>query len=181
MPHGHPVVSGEFMHGPIAAKSANTAVLFASERPGWRVIHAVVVDVGHPGLQPHQILHDRGMWLPTIFAVLLKVQCDGRRLAHCSGSRCHRECAALLLLAGGAAATAGQSRERTRANEQQRHCEHPHPALPLAHCEKRQQQEAERKRCATLEKTSVVVLRFRHSRRLDGHGHGLRAAVGRDG
>ena len=54
MPHGHPVVSGEFMHDPIAAKSANTAVLFTSERAGWRVIHAVVIDVGHPGLHPQR-------------------------------------------------------------------------------------------------------------------------------
>jgi len=34
VPDGHPMVSGEFVHDPLAAKSSDAAILFASEWPG---------------------------------------------------------------------------------------------------------------------------------------------------
>ena len=47
---GHPVIAREFEDDPFAAKTADAAVLFASERTGWRIVNTMVVHVGHAGL-----------------------------------------------------------------------------------------------------------------------------------
>ncbi len=50
MLNGYPVIPGELMKNPVAAKPPDTAVLFATEWTGWSVLHAMVVDVSHARL-----------------------------------------------------------------------------------------------------------------------------------
>jgi hypothetical protein len=82
VPNRNPVSSREFVDDPVTAKSTDSAILLSPKRSCRRVVHAVIVDMGHSRVNPQCEAHSA---LPVF-------QCIGHRTRYSASVQVRTRC-----------------------------------------------------------------------------------------